>query len=281
MQKLIIRFRVLTLFTVLATVLVSCSTTKLSHPTLQATLWVQNAAEFDALNQQAYNTAQVYLQDAIDDKYWTASVEQEGQDVTALPTAIILDIDETILDNSPFQARMIERQTGFDPVEWDKWAQEGQADALVGAVTLTQKAAELGVTVFYVTNRDAITKEATRKNMAELGFPLAQNMDVILLNGERENWTSSKVERRKFIAAQYRIIMLFGDDLNDFLPAKDMTQEKRDALVAQHSDYWGKKWFILPNPIYGSWDQALTNFVRNLTNKEKEQILKNRLKTKQ
>src|SRR5690554_3271816 len=235
MQTLIIRFRVLTLFTVLATFLVSCSTTKPSHPTLQATLWVQNAAEFDALNQQAYNTAQIYLQDAIDDKNWTASVEQDGQDVTALPTAIILDIDETILDNSPFQARMIERQTGFDPVEWNKWAQEGQADALAGAVTLTQKAAELGVTVFYVTNRDAVTKEATRKNMAALGFPLAENVDVILLNGERENWTSSKVERRKFIAADYRIIMLFGDDLNDFLPAKDMTQEKRDALVAQNA----------------------------------------------
>ncbi len=269
------------LFLVPALLFVACSTTKPVHHTQQATLWVQNAAEFDALSQQAYNAAGVYLQEALDDKTWSASLEQSGKDFASLPAAIILDIDETVLDNSPYQARMVKKNSAYDPVAWNQWVFEENADAIAGAISLTQKAAEMGITVFYVTNRDAETEEATRRNMERLGFPISQKTDVILLKGEQENWTSSKVERRKKIASEYRIIMLFGDDLNDFLPAKNITEEQRDNLVSQYSDNWGKKWFVLANPIYGSWDQALFNFERNLTTEQKEQAIQNHLNTKQ
>ncbi len=275
------RIRIITLLAVMATVFANCNQSELNHPTTQATLWVQNSAEFDALNLQAYRTAETYLQQAIDDKNWYAAVEQDGQDVSQLPPAIILDIDETILDNSPFQARMIAQGSDFDIDEWNKWSLEGQADPIAGAVSLTQKAAEMGVTVFYVTNREALTKEATRKNMEDLGFALSDEIDTIMLVGERENWTSSKVERRKVIAADYRIIMLFGDDLNDFLPAKNVSQEERDAMVFNNIGNWGTKWFVLPNPNYGSWEQALTNFDNDLTDAEKLEIRKSRLNPKQ
>lgn len=275
------KIRVITLFAVLVTFFANCTNPELSHPTVQSTLWVQNSAEFDALNLQAYRTAETYLQKAIDDKNWYAAIEQDGQDVSELPPAIILDIDETILDNSPFQARMIEQNSDFDIDEWNKWSLEGQADAIAGSVSLTQKAAELGITVFYITNREALTKEATRENMENLGFALSDEIDTIMLVGEKENWTSAKIERRNVIAADYRIIMLFGDDLNDFLPAKNMTQEERDDLVFNNIENWGTKWFVLPNPNYGSWEQALTNFDNSLTEEEVQKMRKSRLNTKQ
>lgn len=279
MTKIRLKPVALALFSVLF--LAGCSTSKLTHRTTQATLWVQNAAEFDALYLQGYRIAETYLQEALDTKTWTAALEQQGKDVSSLPPAIILDIDETILDNAPFQARMIEQNAEYTPEEWDKWVQEGNADALAGAVSLTQKAASMGIKVFYITNRDDKAKEATRVNLEREGFPVAKDTDTILLVGERENWTSAKTARRQMVADEYRILMLFGDDLNDFTFAKDQTQEQRSAIVYRYADFWGKKWFVFPNPIYGSWDQALINFDSSLSQKEKDAILETRLETRQ
>ncbi len=240
--------------------LASCTATKPNvaseeqvHPTLQATLWVQNAVEFDALTSMAYQTASGKIQDALSDKSWSAELTQIGREIESLPPAIILDIDETVLDNSPFQARMIAKNSGYDPVDWEKWVLEASADAISGAVELTNNAAEAGITVIYLSNRDANTEEATRKNLEALGFPISQETDVVLLKGEQENWTSSKVNRRLMVASNYRILMLFGDDFNDFLPAKNMSGKERDALLEKHRDMFGTKWFIMPNPVYGSW----------------------------
>jgi len=266
---------------VLLLVTACSSTQQLQHPTLQGTLWVQNAAEYDALGLQAYQLAESQLETAIMDSSWTASVVQSTREVLDLPPAVILDIDETVLDNSPFQARMIKQNSSFDPLEWRKWALEGNADAVAGAVKFTQAAAKKGVSVFYVSNRDAETEEATRRNMKQLGFPLTDDMDTVLLNGEQENWNSNKINRRAVIEKEYRVIMLFGDDLNDFLPAKNITEDQRDQLVSNHADHWGKKWFVFPNPTYGSWEQALFNFESGLSAEERELILRDHLETGQ
>jgi acid phosphatase len=101
-----------------------------------------------------------------------------------------------------------------------------------------------------------------------------------LLKGEKDNWTSSKIERRKMVADSYRILMLFGDDFNDFLPAKNMTQDNRDDLLEQHKANIGEKWFVLPNPIYGSWNDAMFNFNRSLSEDEKQKILEAHLNPK-
>lgn len=257
----------------------ACSTTKPVHPTLQATLWVQNSVEFDALSNQAYSTATQHLHDAVSDHSWTASLEQSDMDVSKMPEAVILDIDETVLDNSPFQARMVKKNSAYDPIEWEKWVLEANADAIAGAVDFTQAAAAHGITVFYVSNRDANTEEATRRNLSRLGFPISDSDDVVMLKGEQENWTSSKIERRKVIASKYRVLMLFGDDFNDFLPAKYISEAERDSLLDEHKGMFGKKWFLLPNPIYGSWNDAMFNFDRSLSDEEKERIIDEHLRT--
>ena len=178
----------------------ACSTTKPSavHPSLQATLWVQNSVEYDALSLMAYQTASSKLDTALADRSWTAALEQANTTVSNLPTAIVLDIDETVLDNSPFQARMIAQNSEYNPVEWEKWVLEANADPVSGAIEFTKKAFDKGIIIFYLSNREATTEEATRKNLKELGFPLSEQMDVVLLKGEKENWTSSKIERRKW-----------------------------------------------------------------------------------
>jgi len=260
---------------------VSCgSSTTLQHPTSSATLWAQNAAEYKALTKSVYNTALSNLGMAIEDSYWTAYPNQEGQEIRSLPPAVILDVDETVLDNSPFQARMIKQNSSFDPQQWNNWVMEAKANPVPGAVTFTQRAVNKGVAVFYLTNREAKVEEGTRQNLEKLGFPLSENEDRILSNNERENWTSAKTKRRAHVAKNHRIIMLFGDDLNDFVPAKGISQKERAELVESNKDKWGRYWYVLPNPVYGSWENALYNFDNSLSPAQIDSVKKARLNSK-
>ncbi|MEX0720821.1 MAG: 5'-nucleotidase, lipoprotein e(P4) family [Balneolaceae bacterium] len=251
------------------------------HPTTQATLWVQNSAEYKALAIQSYNAATRILPLPLQDSYWTASLEQQNSEFASLPPAIILDVDETVLDNAPFQARMIKQDSGFDNEAWNDWCREANADAIPGAVKFTSYAAEQGINIFFVTNRDFEVEEATRQNLASAGFPIPDSVDNIFSNGEQEEWDSSKTERRKLIEQHYRVIMIFGDDLNDFLPAKNISEEQRTNLIEENSNYFGRRWFMLPNPVYGSWDQAMYGFNNDLSDEEKEDILLQHLDSKE
>lgn len=252
-----------------------------THPTTQATLWVQNAAEYSALTTQAYFTAMRNLQLPLEDSFWTASVEQgDKSEITSLPPAIILDIDETVLDNSPFQARMIKQGKSYNTNDWNAWCNEANADAVPGALEFTRYAAEQGVEIFYISNRDYAVEEATRANLKALGFPVADTADQILTKGEQPEWDSSKIKRRAVIEQNYRVVMIFGDDLNDFIPAKNISQSERKQIIDEYSEFFGKKWFMLPNPVYGSWDQALYNFDRDLSEEERIEIQRNSLNTK-
>jgi acid phosphatase len=217
----------------------------------------------------------------LEDSYWTASVEQSNSDyISSLPPAIILDIDETVLDNSPFQARMIKQGKSYNSADWNAWCNEANAEAIPGAVTFTREAAKKGVAIFYISNRDHSVEDATRQNLIELGFPVSDSLDTILTNGEKPDWNSSKINRRATVEQNYRVIMLFGDDLNDFIPAKNITQQERDTIIEDYSEYFGRKWFMLPNPVYGSWDQALYNFNRHLTQEERLEIQRKQLDSK-
>lgn len=261
--------------------IVSCGTTSQTknHPTTRATLWVQNAAEYQALTTQIYKTAISNLALAKEDSFWSGVLEQ-GEKYQDLPPAVILDVDETVLDNSAFQARMIKQGLEFDITKWNNWVMEAKAEAVPGALEFTKLAAKEDIMIFYLTNREASVEEGTRENLEELGFPLSPTQDAILSNHERENWTSDKINRRKYVAERYRVLMLFGDDLNDFVPAKNISESKRDSLVNKHNSKWGRMWYILPNPVYGSWEQSLYNFDNSLTDSEKEKIIENKLNTK-
>lgn len=274
-------FKKTCLLFILPILMISCAGTReiSDHPTTRATLWVQNAAEYRALTTQIYQTALSNLALAKEDSYWSAVVEQREK-YQNLPPAIILDVDETVLDNSAFQARMIKQDLDFEIQQWNSWVMEAKADAVSGAVNFTQTASKEGITIFYLTNREASVKEGTRENLKDLGFPLDPDQDVILSQNERENWTSDKINRRKYVAGKYRVLMLFGDDLNDFVSAKDISESRRESLVNEHKRKWGRMWYILPNPVYGSWEQALYNFSNSLSDSKKEEIINNKLDTK-
>jgi acid phosphatase len=239
-----------------------------SHELLDSALWLQTAAEHDAAYIQAYHQARLALDRAIKDRHWTAALEQTGN-FAKLPPAIILDIDETILNNAPAESQeILDNSHKYDPKRWDAWAQRAQAEALPGAVALTQYAASRGVKVFYVTNRGASEEAATRTNLAHLNFPLDAKLDTIYCLREKPEWGNDKGSRRKEIAQHFRILMLFGDDLGDFLSDIRRPPDDRRQMVEKYSSYWGERWIVLPNPTYGSWESALYGFDDQLSASE-------------
>lgn len=224
---------------------------------LDATLWMQTSAEYDAMSRQIWTSAGRLLPEALADTSWTAAVEQEAGYGT-LPPAVIVDVDETVLDNSPYAARLIERDASFSEATWAEWVEEAQAPPVPGALEFVRTARELGVEVFYVTNRLAGLEAATRRNLEAMGFPSGDAGDVYLLKDEREDWGSDKESRRAWVAERYRVLLLAGDDLNDFTTgARGVGVEARERLVERFHDMWGTRWIVLANPTYGSWASAL------------------------
>ena len=233
-----------------------------THEGLLATLWTQTAVEYEAAALQAYRLAALQLDRALADPSWTAALEQQAQpDFDALPPAVVLDVDETVLDNSPYQARLILDDAVYSSATWDPWVREEQAAPVPGALAFTRYAAGRGVRVIYLTNRRSHLEEATRNNLARLGFPMAEGEDVVITRGEREEWADSdKGPRRAAVAERYRVLLLVGDNLGDFLDGVDASVAEREALAAPYADYWGTRWILLPNPQYGSWEGALFGF---------------------
>ena len=227
-----------------------------THEKLIPTLWVQTSVEWPASTMQVYRTARLTLDRALKDRKSTAATEQT-QPFAKLPPAVILDIDETVLDNAPAQARQVASRTGFVVADWDQWVSEAAAREIPGAAKFCRYAASRKVTVFYVSNREAKSEEDTRRNLKQAGLPLHDSIDTVLLRGERPEWTSEKTTRRKFIAEKYRVLLLIGDDFGDFLPGVRTTVEKRRELAAPHAERWGRDWIMIPNPGYGSWEGAL------------------------
>lgn len=238
-----------------------------SNDNFNSTLWMQNSSEFRASSLQTYNIARKNLEVVAKTTTGTAAIEQTGR-YRSLPAAVILDIDETVLDNSKYHAELILRADDYSFETWDQWVALKQATAVPGAVNFINYAEKKGVEVIYITNReckvrkDSIVKcpqkRDTIENLKKIGIPGVKSSHV-LLRKEQDSWSSEKSSRRKVVAESYRIVMLFGDDLGDFLPnaKKNITPEERARLVDEHGEKWGSVWFILPNPKYGSWLRVL------------------------
>ena len=219
-------------------------------------LYAQTSAEFSANNIQTYNNARVYLDKALADDSWTAALEQK-KDFKNKKPAIILDIDETVLDNSPFQARTIVKGLSY-PNGWVDWANEGQATAVAGVSDFLEFANKKGVKIFYVTNRIHILEKATKENLIRLGLPFDNDIDVLLMK-EENGWTSDKTSRRELIAKDYRILLMVGDQLTDFISSDEayVNHVERKEIAAKYSDMWGTKWFVITNPMYGRWEYSI------------------------
>src|SRR5689334_18246816 len=225
---------------------------------LNATLWMQTSPEYRAGTEQVYRLATERIANP---SPGTAALEQldaPAEQLARLPTAVVLDLDETVLDNTVYQARLIRDHTTYTAKTWGEWVAAGQAEAVPGARDFIAAARRLGHTVFYVSNRDCSTpaptptdpcpaKTATMRNLVTLGIDAAPDPQRMLLRGERPDW-NSKSQRRTFIAANYRIIAMVGDDLGDFVELRTFAGDR-----ARLDWRFGVNWFVLPNPIYGSW----------------------------
>lgn len=159
---------------------------------------------------------------------------------------------------------------------WYAWAEEERAGAIPGAREFIEHAFDSGVAVFFVTNRDHAIEEPTVRNLRDQFGP-AVTAENVLTRGEREGWTSDKTSRRAYVAAGHRILLLIGDDYNDFAYLGEPPLKDRLEAARQYSDYWGRKWIILPNPMYGGWEQALYGYKRDLPDGAKLEAKYNRL----
>ncbi|HEX8616383.1 MAG TPA: 5'-nucleotidase, lipoprotein e(P4) family [Thermoanaerobaculia bacterium] len=213
------------------------------HSIVNATLWIQSAAEYRAAALQTYANARRALDAAL--------AERTGE----LPPAVILDLDETVLDNTQFQGRVIRQGKTYERAAWKQWTSEGIAPAIPGALEFLQYARSRGVRPFYITNRDQDEEAGTLRNLQTLGAPLDPNVDTLLQRGEN-GWESDKTSRREYVAKSHRVLLVIGDDLNDFANARESTHEQREEIINRTAGEWGTRWFILPNPIYGSWERA-------------------------
>ena len=226
--------------------------------------WVKHAAEYEAVTRQVYSTATRALPDFIADVSWTALPGQTGAE--ALPTAVILDIDETVINNVDFQ---INFERPFDNYKLDDWDQAHTAQPVPGVVEFVAAARAAGVTTFFLTNRPCEPrgdepcpqKQTVIKGLADLG--ITTEPEFVSLADERPEWKREKLVRREHIGKDYRILMVIGDDLGDFVPCarkkvvapctEPGTRASRAAALDDFARYWGNGWYVLPNPMHGSW----------------------------
>jgi acid phosphatase len=165
---------------------------------------------------------------------------------------VILDADETVLDNSPYQVRITQRGERFNTETYNVWVREARAATLPGSAEFIQLARQLGGRVVIVTNRDEIVCPATRQNFSALGIVV----DVVLC---KPDGPSDKNPRFQAVARgtaapglpPLRVLMYVGDNIQDF---PTMTQELRNAPAAALEPF-GRTYFVLPNPMYGSWER--------------------------
>lgn len=225
---------------------------------IAAVLWQQRSAEYRALAYQAFNIARMQL-----DRHLTANRESKKT------LAIITDIDETILDNSPYSGKQIELDEDYTTSRWDEWVNLKSAKAIPGSLEFFHYAASKGVEVFYITNRDQHQKEATLENLKAVGFPFADDRHI-LLRGE----DSGKETRRKKVEASYEIVMLIGDNLSDFSYLfEKRSAEERNKSADNLKMLFGTKYIVLPNPIYGDWEtQGIFEGKHNWTEFQKDSL---------
>lgn len=198
----------------------------LGNTVLNGALWTQNASEARAAALQTYVHARVALDTAL-----------AAPATSTLPPAIILDLDETVFDNTQYAAQQIRKgQTFTFGSDWDAWVAQSTSRAVPGALEFLTDAQSRGVTPFYITNRTTAHDAATRLNLQKLGFPLADGTLLV-----RTDDSYDKTARRESVAARYRVLMYFGDAMGDF-PSGETA--------------WGTRAFVISNPMYGSWESA-------------------------
>lgn len=250
------------LLTLLSVVTVSSAASNAQQPAekadldyqVAAVIYMQKSAEYRALSYQAYNLARLRLDADLDRK----NVKKLPKDQRKLPRSIVVDIDETVLDNSPAQAYGIRNGVPFNQKDWYAWGEMRKAKAIPGAVEFLNYAVSKGVKIFYVSNRDEVQKAATIDNLRSAGFRDVSAENVLLRTSE-----SSKDARRAIAAAKHRIVMLVGDNLDDFTSAFERKSvADRFAETDKARIEFGSRFIVIPNAMYGTWENAVYEYAR-------------------
>lgn len=244
-------------------VAVAPTATPAANDNLNAVVWSQRALEHDLIYLQTFRDAQARLLDALADPQWDALGKADRTaPITGLPPAVVLDIDETVLDNSPYAARLVMHGTEYNEADWAEWCREERARALPGALEFTRFAASHGIAVIYISNRAKDLDQATLANLRKLGFPVSGPEAFLGLGTFVEGCEqigSDKTCRRQRVAQHYRVLMQFGDQLGDFVAPVANTLAGHRQAVDAYLPWIGTRWFVLPNPTYGAWEPALFN----------------------
>ena len=257
------------LFTVTLFIAACSSSKKITNNTslvndgkVWASIYQQQAAEYKALCFQAYNIAALRLGEAV-------------KQPSAKPFAIVTDLDETLLDNSPYDAKRAIKNLGYDSKSWKEWTAKGIADTVPGGPAFFKYAASKGVEIFYITNRDEDERPGTLANLKLYGLPDADNAHLIMRKGE-----ASKESRRQHVLKTHNIILLCGDNLADFDALYDDEPSEQSRIISTQKlmQEFGSRYIVLPNPEYGDWESALFNFKNKLTNVQKDSIIRAQLK---
>ena len=226
-----------------------------------AVLWQQTSGEYRALCFQAFYLAKLSLKESL----WA--------NTSKLPNCVVVDIDETVLDNSAFQGHEINKGLSYTPEDWAEWTSLAQADTVPGALSFLKFAQSKNIETFYVSNRNQKDYNATLKNLQRFGFPNADEAHLFLSVG-----TSDKEPRRQAIMDKYDILLFCGDNLSDFNNTFYRERKDTNEQVNNQQALFGTKYIMLPNPMYGDWESALYSG-KKLTESEKAEERLKRLKS--
>ena len=221
-----------------------------------AVLWQQSRSEVSALQYQAFHLARLVFDRDL-------RVHRKA----GKPRAIVVDVDETVLDNSAFQAELIVAHRGYSAEAWTDWCNRARATAIPGSVEFLKYATARGARVFYVTNRRGSEKAGTIENLRKAGFP-GVSEETVKVRVD----ASSKEPRRTNIARRYRIVLLCGDNLADFsVIFEGKTPEERASAAERSKAKFGAEFIVLPNPMYGDWESVIYGSGARLSEAEKAQ----------
>jgi len=225
-------------------------------------LWMRTSAEYRALAYQGYNVAMNAVKMAVADP----SHQRK-------PLAIVLDADETVVDNTKLMGESIVNGNGrFDAPWWRQAVHQGKSQAMPGAVEFLNEVHKQGVEIFYISNRYApVNLDVTIQNFKELGFPSVDKDHVLLFEKD-----SDKQPRFDMIAKKYYVIVYMGDNAGDFpIGTKGKTLAERNAIIDNHKEDFGITFVVFPNPAYGSWVSALAKGYQNLSPEEQNKLITN------
>ncbi|MGU9811721.1 5'-nucleotidase, lipoprotein e(P4) family [Pseudomonas sp. LF052] len=242
----------------LTTALTGCQQTPPANDQLDAVLWTQTSIEHELIYRQLFANATRQLDVALADPTWDA-LPFPPRNLTGLPPAVVVDIDETLLDNVPLNARDIINNQVYSYDRWNTWVDQAKAQALPGAVTFLQAAEQKGIKVYYLTNREHSQVAATVANLRLRGFPVDTDEQVLAAStptGHCESAGYGKNCRRQWVASHARVLLMAGDSLGDFVQAEHNTLADQRKAVAPYVNWLGQRWFLLPNPSYGNWYSA-------------------------